>query len=70
VGFASHWAAYQNPAFADGMKKFCDEVHQAGAVTIVQLTHLSAVWAPSPVVVVGPRTTRRTRWATRRSSST
>jgi 2,4-dienoyl-CoA reductase-like NADH-dependent reductase (Old Yellow Enzyme family)/thioredoxin reductase len=53
VGFASHFAAYQNPAFADGMKKFCDEVHDAGSVAIVQLTHLSAVWAPSPVVVVG-----------------
>ena len=53
VGFASHWAAYQNPAFAEGMTRFCDEVHRAGAVAIVQLTHLSAVWAPSPVVVVG-----------------
>ena len=53
VGFASHWAAYQNPAFADGMKKCLDEVHRAGAVAVIQLTHLSAVWAPSPVVVVG-----------------
>lgn len=53
VGFASHWAAYQNPAFADGMKRFCDEVHQAGSVAVVQLTHLSAAWAPSPVPVVG-----------------
>ena len=53
VGFASHFAAYQNPAFAEGMTKFCDEVHRAGAVAVVQLTHLSAVWAPSPVPVVG-----------------
>lgn len=53
VGFASHYAAYQNPAFAEGMTKFADEVHRTGAVVIVQLTHLSAVWAPSPVVVVG-----------------
>jgi 2,4-dienoyl-CoA reductase-like NADH-dependent reductase (Old Yellow Enzyme family)/thioredoxin reductase len=53
VGFASHYAAYQNPAFAPGMTKFLAEVHAAGAVGIVQLTHLSAVWAPSPVVVVG-----------------
>jgi 2,4-dienoyl-CoA reductase-like NADH-dependent reductase (Old Yellow Enzyme family) len=53
VGFASHFAAYQNPAFAPGMKKFCDEVHQAGAVVITQLTHLSAVWSPSAVPVVG-----------------
>jgi 2,4-dienoyl-CoA reductase-like NADH-dependent reductase (Old Yellow Enzyme family)/thioredoxin reductase len=35
------------------MKKFLEEVHEAGSVAIVQLTHLSAVWAPSPVVVVG-----------------
>jgi 2,4-dienoyl-CoA reductase-like NADH-dependent reductase (Old Yellow Enzyme family)/thioredoxin reductase len=53
VGFASHFAAYQNPAFADGMRAFIDEVHEAGAVAIVQLTHLSAVWAPSSVPVVG-----------------
>lgn len=53
VGFASHYAAYQNPAFAEGMTKFVGEVHKTGAVVIVQLTHLSAVWAPSPVVVVG-----------------
>jgi 2,4-dienoyl-CoA reductase-like NADH-dependent reductase (Old Yellow Enzyme family)/thioredoxin reductase len=53
VGFASHYAAYQNPPFAEGMTKFAGEVHKTGAVVIVQLTHLSAVWAPSPVVVVG-----------------
>jgi len=53
VGFASHYAAYQNPPFADGWTKFVGEVHRAGAIVVVQLTHLSAVWAPSPVVVVG-----------------
>jgi 2,4-dienoyl-CoA reductase-like NADH-dependent reductase (Old Yellow Enzyme family)/thioredoxin reductase len=53
VGFAAHFAAYQNPAFADGMAKFIDEVHEAGAVAVIQLTHLSAVWAPSSVPVVG-----------------
>lgn len=53
VGFASHYAAYQNPAFAEGMARFFAEVHRAGAVAVTQLTHLSAVWAPSPVVVVG-----------------
>jgi 2,4-dienoyl-CoA reductase-like NADH-dependent reductase (Old Yellow Enzyme family) len=53
VGFAAHQATYQNPAFADGMAKFCDEVHRAGSVAVIQLTHLSAVWAPSPVPVVG-----------------
>ncbi len=53
VGFASHFAAYQNPPFVEGMKKFCEEVHDAGSVAIVQLTHLSAVWAPSAVPVIG-----------------
>ncbi len=53
VGFASHFGAYQNPAFAEGMKQFIDEVHEAGAVAVIQLTHLTAVWAPSPVPVVG-----------------
>lgn len=53
VGFASHWATYQNPAFVEGWAKFCEEVHKAGAVSVVQLTHLSAVWSPSPVPVIG-----------------
>jgi 2,4-dienoyl-CoA reductase-like NADH-dependent reductase (Old Yellow Enzyme family)/thioredoxin reductase len=53
VGFASHFAAYQNPAFAEGLKKFNDEVHAAGAVVVNQLTHLVSTWAPSPVPVVG-----------------
>lgn len=53
VGFAAHQSAYQNPAFQEGMKKFIGEVHDAGAVAIVQLTHLSAVWSPSAVPVIG-----------------
>jgi len=53
VGFAAHQAAYQNPAFHEGMKKFTGEVHDAGSVAIVQLTHLSAVWSPSEVPVIG-----------------
>lgn len=53
VGFAAHQAAYQNPAFHEGMRKFNDEVHDAGSVSIVQLTHLSAVWSPSEVPVIG-----------------
>jgi 2,4-dienoyl-CoA reductase-like NADH-dependent reductase (Old Yellow Enzyme family)/thioredoxin reductase len=53
VGFAAHQSAYQNPAFQEGMKKFVREVHDAGAVAIVQLTHLSAVWSPSAVPVIG-----------------
>jgi len=53
VGFASHYAAYQNPPFVESLAKFYDEVHKAGAVAIAQLTHLSATWAPSPVPVIG-----------------
>ena len=53
VGFASEFSAYQSPAFLEGMTKFCEEVHDAGSVAIVQLTHLSAVWAPSAIPVVG-----------------
>ncbi|MBW2713008.1 MAG: FAD-dependent oxidoreductase [Deltaproteobacteria bacterium] len=52
VGFASHFAAYQNPPWVEGMKKFYDEVHAAGSVAVAQLTHLSAVWAPSEVPVI------------------
>lgn len=52
-GFASRYSAYQNPAFAEGWKKFVDEVHQCGSVVVVQLTHLCSVWAPSAVPVVG-----------------
>lgn len=53
VGFASHFPIWQNPPFAEGMAKFYGELHQVGAVAIAQLTHLSAVWAPSAVPVVG-----------------
>lgn len=53
VGFGARQAAYQNPAFAEGMARFCAEVHRTGAVVVVQLTHLNSVWAPSPVPVIG-----------------
>lgn len=53
VGFASRYPIYQNPPFAEGMTKFYGELHKLGAVAIAQLTHLSAVWAPSAVPVVG-----------------
>jgi 2,4-dienoyl-CoA reductase-like NADH-dependent reductase (Old Yellow Enzyme family)/thioredoxin reductase len=53
VGFAAHQAAYQNPAFHEGLKKFNAEVHAAGSVAISQLTHLSAVWSPSAIPVIG-----------------
>ena len=53
IGCAPHGAAYQYPAFAEGMKKFVDEVHAAGSVAIVQLTQLTSAWGPSAVPVVG-----------------
>ncbi|MBI4987124.1 MAG: FAD-dependent oxidoreductase [Rhodocyclales bacterium] len=53
IGFAAPFAAYQNPAFLDGMRKFVDEVHAAGAVAIVQLTHLCSAWSASAVPVIG-----------------
>jgi 2,4-dienoyl-CoA reductase-like NADH-dependent reductase (Old Yellow Enzyme family)/thioredoxin reductase len=52
VGFAAHFAAYQNPPWVEGMKKFYEEIHAAGSVAIAQLTHLSAVWSPSAVPVI------------------
>ena len=52
VGFAAHFAAYQNPPYVEGMKKFYEEVHDAGSIAIAQLTHLSAAWAPSAVPVI------------------
>lgn len=53
IGCALHQASYQFPAFAEGMKKFCDEVHQTGAVVVVQMTQLTSAWSPSPVPVIG-----------------
>lgn len=53
IGCAPHGAAYQYPAFAEGMKKFVDEVHKAGSVAIVQLTQLTSAWGPSAVPMLG-----------------
>ena len=53
IGFASPFGTYQSPDFVQGMKKFVDEVHAAGSVAVVQLTHLCSAWSPSPVPVIG-----------------
>src|ERR1035437_3080372 len=53
VGFAAPFGCYQNPAFLEGKKKFCDEIHKSGSVVVVQLTHLCSAWSPSPVPVIG-----------------
>ena len=53
IGCAPHGSAYQSPAFAESMARFCKEVHKCGSVAVVQLTHLNSVWSPSPVPVLG-----------------
>lgn len=53
VGFAAHFPIYEGPGFAETLAKFYAEVHRAGAVAIAQLTHLSAVWSPSEIPVIG-----------------
>ncbi|AMN47893.1 hypothetical protein ACG33_12455 [Steroidobacter denitrificans] len=53
IGCASHGAAYQYPAFAEGMKKFVTAVHEAGSVAVVQLTQLTSAWGPSAVPMIG-----------------
>ena len=55
IGCAAHATSYQFPAFAEGMKKFVDEVHKAGSVAIVQLTQLTSAWGPSAVPMLGPQ---------------
>ncbi len=52
VGFSSHYATYQDPGFAEDMARFCEEIHGHGSVAVVQLTHLNAIWAPSPVPII------------------
>jgi 2,4-dienoyl-CoA reductase-like NADH-dependent reductase (Old Yellow Enzyme family)/thioredoxin reductase len=53
VGFASHYPIYEGPGFAESLAKFYAEVHRAGAVAVAQLAHLSAVWSPSEIPVIG-----------------
>ena len=55
IGCAPHGAAYQYPAFAEGMKKFVDAVHEAGSVAVAQLTQLTSAWGPSAVPMLGPQ---------------
>ena len=58
------------PSLCRDMTKFCAEIHAAGSVAIVQLTHLNSVWAPSPVPVVGVQAyTHRMCWARRKSNT-
>ena len=52
-GYGSRYSCYQNPAFIESWSKFVKAVHAEGAVVSVQLTHLTSLWSPSPVPVVG-----------------
>ena len=45
-------ALYQVPGFAEGVARFCEEVHRAGAVAVFQLTHLNNALAASAVPIV------------------
>lgn len=44
VGFA----VYEHPEFVDRVRTFTDAVHDAGAVAVMQLTHLQSLMCPSP----------------------
>lgn len=48
---AMRHALYQLPEFIVSVRRFCDEVHKAGAVAVFQLTHLNHAMAASPVPV-------------------
>lgn len=52
-GYGSRYSVYQSPPFIESWTKFVDQVHAHGAVVVVQLTHLTSLWSPSPVPVVG-----------------
>lgn len=52
-GYGSRYSVYQSPAFIESWTKFVQAVHAEGAVVSVQLTHLTSLWSPSPVPVVG-----------------
>jgi len=43
---------YLMPGFVDGVAKFCDAIHEEGAVVVCQLTHLNFTMAASPLPIV------------------
>lgn len=51
-GAAVRFAAYMLPGFVDAVRKFCDAVHEQGAVAVFQLTHLNNAFAASSVPTV------------------
>lgn len=51
-GAAMRFAAYMLPDFVDAVRKFCDAVHEQGAVAVFQLTHLNNAFGASAVPTV------------------
>ncbi|HJP41272.1 MAG TPA: FAD-dependent oxidoreductase [Dehalococcoidia bacterium] len=43
----TRFAMYKMPGYVDGVRKFTDAVHDAGAVAVFQLTHLNSTMAAS-----------------------
>lgn len=52
-GAATRFPAYYLPDFVDGVGRFCQAVHDAGAVAVFQLTQLNAVFGPSEIPISG-----------------
>ena len=42
------FAVYEHPEFVPRVRAFTDAVHEAGAVAVMQLTHLQSLMCPSP----------------------
>lgn len=53
AGLATSAAFHQRPDFVARMRTFTDAVHDAGAVAVFQLAHVTAMFGPSPVPISG-----------------
>ena len=51
-GAAVRFASYMIPGFVEAVRKFCDAVHEQGAVAVFQLTHLNNAFGASAVPTV------------------
>lgn len=51
-GAAVRFASYQLTGFVEAVRKFCDAVHEQGAVAVFQLTHLNNAFSASSVPTV------------------
>lgn len=55
AGASTSAAVHARPDFVQRVGRFCDAVHDAGAVAVFQLAHVSAQLGPSPVPVSDAR---------------